>query len=371
MAASPSTEAPSTEPRSAGSRGSAHPVGGRRPAAVVYGCAGPVLSGWERDFFRDAQPFGFILFKRNCEDPDQLRRLVADLRAAVGRRAPVLIDQEGGRVARLRPPHWPSFPPARRLGEVAEADLGRGLRAAWLHGRLLAALLADVGIDVDCAPVADVPVAGAHDVIGDRAFARDPLLVAALARELAHGLMAGGVLPVVKHIPGHGRAHADSHKALPVVKAGLEALRASDFAAFRLLADLPLGMSAHVVYRAVDPAGPGTTSATVIGQVVRGWIGFDGLLFSDDLSMQALSGSHAERAAAVLRAGCDVVLHCSGISEEMVEIAGVAPILTEVAAARWQRARDRIPPTGTVDLAALRAEFEGLVGPPGGVSATA
>ncbi|ACI98450.1 beta-N-acetylhexosaminidase [Rhodospirillum centenum] len=333
----------------------------RRPLAVAFGCAGPDLTAQERAFFREADPFGFILFRRNAETPEQVRRLTGDLRDAVGRDAPVLIDQEGGRVARLRPPHWPEFPAARRIGDLAERDPEAGARAAWLDGRLLAHMLADVGIDVDCAPVADLPVPGSHDVIGDRAFGADPGLVARLARAQAEGLLAGGVLPVVKHLPGHGRASADSHRELPVVTAERAVLEATDFAPFRALSDLPCGMAAHVVYTAVDPAMPASTSAAVIRTVIRGWIGFQGLLFSDDLSMQALSGGPGERARAVLAGGCDVALHCNGVLAEMLEIAAAAPHLSEAGAVRWGRAaalRDAVEPA---DAGALRREFDALL----------
>ncbi|HYC04688.1 MAG TPA: beta-N-acetylhexosaminidase [Azospirillaceae bacterium] len=330
-------------------------MSGTDATAVVYGCAGTDLTAEERAFFRDADPFGFILFRRNCDSAEQVRRLVAEMRDSVDRAAPVLIDQEGGRVARLRPPHWPALPAAGLLAPG-------GTRAAWLHGRLLAAMLEPLGIDVDCAPVADVPVPGAHDVIGDRAFAGEPRLVAELARAQAEGLMAGGVLPVVKHIPGHGRAHVDSHKELPVVPTPRAELEATDFAPFRALADLPMAMVAHVVYTAVDSLSPSSTSARVIGEVVRGHIGFDGLLFSDDLGMEALKGGPAERALAVLAAGCDVALHCNGEMDQMKAIAAVAPRLTTEAAARWERARGFVKAAEPVDAAALKLELDMLLG---------
>lgn len=333
------------------------------PAAVVFGCAGPVLSEAERALFRAADPLGFILFRRNCETPEQVRRLVDALRDAVGREAPVLIDQEGGRVTRLKAPTWIEPPAAGRIGALHARYPQSALAAAWRHGRLLAALQAPLGIDVDCAPVADVPVPGAHDVIGDRAFGGDPATVAALARAQAQGLLAGGVLPVVKHLPGHGRAMADSHKELPRVDAGRAALEAQDFKPFRELRDLPLGMVAHVVLTAVDPDRPASTSPTVIGEVIRGWMGFDGLLFSDDIGMQALSGTPAERTLAVLKGGCDVALHCSGRLTEMESVAIVAPRMTEVAMARWTRAVACKRPAEPVDPATLLAELEGQLVP--------
>lgn len=341
-------------------------MSGKAPLAIAFGCAGTSLTPGERALFREADPLGFILFRRNVDSPDQVRRLVAEMRDSVGRDAPVLIDQEGGRVARLRPPHWPALPAARACGEVAERDPLMGTRAAWLHGRLLAHMLADLGIDVDCAPVADVPVPGAHDVIGDRAFAGEPGLVATLARAQAEGLMAGGVLPVLKHIPGHGRAHVDSHKELPVVHADRIDLERQDFAPFRDLADLPLGMVAHVVYTEVDPQQPASTSNTVISEVVRGWIGFRGLLFSDDIGMQALSGTAGQRAAAVLAGGCDVALHCGGDFAEMQDVAANGRALTPESLARWQAAKALVRAPEPADAQELRAELDAILA--GGVA---
>jgi beta-N-acetylhexosaminidase len=333
--------------------------GAAAPGAVIFGCAGLTVSAEESALFRQCNPLGFILFRRNCESPDQVRALVASLRESVGRSAPVLIDQEGGRVARLRPPHWPELPATGRIGALT--DPAEAERAAWLHGRLLASLLTPLGIDVDCAPVADVPTAGAHDVIGDRAFGRNPAWVARLAAAQAAGLLAGGVLPVVKHIPGHGRAQADSHLELPTVDASLEALEAQDFPPFRALAGLPLAMAAHVVFTAIDPVLPASTSRTVIDQIVRGWIGFGGLLISDDIGMQALAGSPAERALAVLSGGCDVALHCSGKLEEMQEVAQAVPVMTGQAHQRWQRAEALRSSGDGLDPVILRAELDALL----------
>ncbi|MBB6251273.1 beta-N-acetylhexosaminidase [Nitrospirillum iridis] len=333
------------------------------PAAIIFGCTGPVLTEAERSLFAATNPLGFILFRRNCETPEQVAALTTALRDSVGRPdAPILIDQEGGRVARLRPPHWPSLPPAGRVGAIADADLAQ--EAAWLHGRLLAATLAPLGIDVDCAPVADVPQAGAHDVIGDRAFGHDPAWVALLAQAQANGLMAGGVLPVVKHLPGHGRALADSHKELPRVTADLATLDAIDFAPFKALADLPLGMVAHILFTAVDADRPSSISPTVIRDIVRGRIGFDGLLISDDLAMEALSGTVAERAVAVLAAGCDVALHCNGTVAEMAAVAALMPPLTPEAQARWARAQGRrvSAAADAPAVAAWRARLTDLAG---------
>ncbi|WP_448206510.1 beta-N-acetylhexosaminidase [Azospirillum sp. sgz302134] len=339
-----------------------------RPRAVVFGAAGTVLTAEERAFFRGADPLGFILFKRNCDTPDQVRALVDAMRESVGRPdAPVLIDQEGGRVARMRPPHWPSFPPMRVFGALAERDAEAGREAAWINARLLAHTLLNVGVTVDCAPVCDVPVEGAHDIIGDRAFSRDPARVAALARATCEGLIAGGVLPVVKHIPGHGRAFADSHAELPVVDAPREDLDTTDFAPFRDLADMPLGMVAHVVLKAIDPDAPASTSATVVRDVVRGApIGFDGLLFSDDLSMGALAGDMRSRAQAVLAAGLDIVLHCNGVMEEMEAVAEAVPAMTYAAAQRWALAQAVRCAPEPVDVAALTARLAELLGTPPG-----
>lgn len=307
--------------------------------AFISGCSGPVLTAEERAFFRDADPWGFILFRRNVVDPDQVRALTADLRDAVGRAdAPVLIDQEGGRVQRLGPPHWPRYPAGRAYGRLAPADrLGRCVLAR-LGARLIAHDLAALGITVDCMPVLDVPVPGGHDVIGDRAYSDDPGDVAVLGRAAAEGLLDGGVLPIVKHVPGHGRAGVDSHHDLPRVSASLADLRRRDFQPFKALCDLPIAMTAHVVYEAIDPDRPATTSPEVIGRIVRGEIGFRGLLLTDDLSMKALSGSFRARAEDALRAGCDVVLHCNGSLAEMREVAAGAPALAGVPLARTEAA---------------------------------
>jgi beta-N-acetylhexosaminidase len=309
------------------------------PRAVIFGCAGLTLAREERDFFAATRPLGFILFARNVDSPAQVRDLVGQLRDSVGRAdAPVLIDQEGGRVQRLRPPHWRAAPPGARFGELAERNPEAAVRAARLNARLIASELADLGITVDCAPVADVPVPGAHDVIGDRAYGTTVARVVPLARATAQGLLDGGVLPIVKHVPGHGRARADSHKELPVVEASHAVLSATDFAAFKALNDLPWAMTAHVRYDDIDAAAPASTSPRVIRDIVRGEIGFDGVLVCDDLSMKALGGTFAERATATLAAGCDVVLHCSGTLAEMHEIAAVVPPLSSAAAARVARA---------------------------------
>lgn len=310
-------------------------------SAAIVGCAGLELDDAERALFRASDPLGFILFARNIETPDQVRALVGELRDCVGRSdAMVLIDQEGGRVARLPSPPWRAAPPAAGIGELFSRDLERGREAAWLNGRLIAHDLAGLGINVDCLPVLDLRIDDAHDIIGDRAFGGDPRSVASLGRSTCDGLLAGGVLPVVKHVPGHGRAALDSHKALPVVDTPRETLEKTDFVPFRELADMPVAMTAHVVYSAIDPDAPATTSPTVVGEVIRGFIGFDGLLLSDDLSMQALTGNLDERARAALAAGCDVALHCNGDPDEMAAVLDACGPLSDRAAERAARALD-------------------------------
>lgn len=332
------------------------------PAAAIYGCAGPSLSAAEAGFFRAANPFGFILFARNCEEPQQVRELVAALRASVGRAdAPVLIDQEGGRVARLKPPHWRAAPPASYFGRLASHDRERAHEALRLNTALIAAELIDLDIDVDCVPLLDLQFPGAHDVIGDRAFGGDPELVADLGRTVCETMLAAGVMPIVKHIPGHGRARVDSHKELPVVGTAKAELEASDFRPFQALSDAPWAMTAHVVYSALDPDRPATTSPGVISQVIRGEIDFDGLLLSDDLSMEALQGSLGERAAASLAAGCDVVLHCNGEPAEMEQVAAAVGPLSAEAQRRVAAARDRLGPAAPVDRAALLRRLEAIM----------
>jgi beta-N-acetylhexosaminidase len=325
--------------------------------AFITGLSGPTLTAAEQRFVQEADPWGLILFKRNVTTPDALRRLIGEFRAVVGRQAPVLVDQEGGRVQRLGPPHWHSYPPGAAYGVAFDRDPDSGLAAARLGGRLIANDLAELGIDIDCAPVADVPAGGADPVIGDRAYGSDAAKVAALAGAFAAGLMEGGVLPVLKHLPGHGRATADSHQRLPVVTTDQAVLDATDFAAFRPLSGLPLGMTAHVVFTAVDPVAPATTSANIVKHVIRDSIGFTGLLMSDDVSMGALSGSLSERTRAAVAAGCDVVLHCNGVLPEMLEVAGEAPVLAGEAARRAQAALDRRKPPTAIDVAGCRAQL--------------
>ena len=329
--------------------------------AFITGIEGLSLGSNERAFLRDADPWGFILFRRNVDTPPQVRALVAALREAVGRNAPVLIDQEGGRVQRLAPPHWPSYPPGAFYGAIYDRDRTEGLAAAKLGARLIASDLAALGIDVDCLPLADVPVSEADPVIGNRAYGTTPAKVAAIGAAVAQGLIEGGVLPVLKHIPGHGRATADSHHRLPVVEVDRATLESSDFAAFRPLAKLPLGMTAHVVFSAIDPVAPATTSGTMVREVIRQHIGFDGLLMSDDVSMNALSGTLAERSRAALRAGCDVVLHCNGKLDEMRAVAGESPPLAGDAARRADAALAARRKPADFDVAAAREEFATLM----------
>src|SRR5262247_4627726 len=330
-------------------------------SAFITGVSDIALTAAERTFVREAKPWGLILFKRNVENPEQVRRLTGEFRAIVGRDAPVLIDQEGGRVQRLGPPHWPAYPPAAVYGGLYDRDRAAGLAAARLGARLIAGDLQRLGIDVDCLPVADVPAPGADPIIGDRAYGVTPDKVAALAAAAAEGLMAGGVLPVLKHMPGHGRACADSHLKLPVVEAARAELDATDFAAFRPLAGLPLGMTAHVVFCTYDPVNPATTSVTMVKDVIRDSIGFKGLLMSDDVSMGALSGSLAQRARAALAAGCDIVLHCNGELAEMEAVASEAPALKGAAGKRAAGALSARKAPQSIDITAARATFAGML----------
>ena len=294
-------------------------------------------------FCAENQPAGLILFTRNCVTPDQVRRLTEDFKSAVGSAEIfVLIDQEGGRVKRLAPPVWPEFPPARAFGELYEASAERGLEAARLTSQLLASSLLQLGINVNTVPVLDIPVPGAHDIIGDRAYGCDGDVIAAIGEAVANGHMAAGVLPVVKHIPGHGRATADSHECLPVVAASREELSHMDFIPFRALRHLPLAMTAHIVYSQIDPEAPASLSTLIINGVIRDEIGFDGVLMSDDLSMGALSGSLAERTRAVLGAGCDLALHCNGDMDEMCQVAEASPEIGRDSAKRIAAAFARI-----------------------------
>jgi len=306
--------------------------------ALICGCSGLALTEGERAFIRAAQPWGLILFKRNVADRDQLRSLTNAFRELVGRKdAPVLIDQEGGRVQRLAAPNWPAYPSAASF-DVAIKDSAAALEAARLCARLIAHDLLEVGITVNCAPVLDVAQPGAHAIIGSRSYSDDPIRVAAFGRAVAEAMMAGGVAPIIKHMPGHGRATVDSHLELPVVNATLAELTRHDFAAFAALGDLPIAMTAHVVYSAVDRDRPATISPIVVSRIMRDQIGFGGLIVSDDLSMKALGGSFAERARGVFNAGVDIALHCNGDQEEADAVAGECPELGGEALRRAQAA---------------------------------
>ncbi len=330
--------------------------------AFITGIAGTTLNADEQAFIAAERPWGFILFRRNIETPEQVARLVDELKKCAGRSdIPVLIDQEGGRVQRLGPPHWPAYPPGALFGQLYDLDPTLGLSAARLSARLIAADLWELGISVDCLPLADVPVAGADAVIGDRAYGTEPGKVAAIARAVTEGLEQGGILPVLKHIPGHGRATADSHLRLPTVDTSAKELETIDFAAFAPLADLPMAMTAHVVFSALDPVHPATTSATIVEQVIRGVIGFQGLLMSDDVSMNALSGSIAERTRAIFSAGCDMVLHCNGKLDEMREVAAETPELAGKALQRASRALASRGAPQPFDKALARAELNAMM----------
>ena len=326
--------------------------------AFITGVEGPVLSEAECSFLRDADPWGLILFRRNVATPDQVHALVSAFRDAVGRAdAPVLVDQEGGRVQRLGPPHWSAYPPGAAYAALYAQDADAGLAIARLSARLIAADLADLGITVNCLPIADVPTPDANPIIGDRAYGTTPASVSAIGMAVAVGLMEGGILPVLKHLPGHGRGTADSHLNLPVVTTDRATLEATDFAAFRPLAKLPLGMTAHIVYTALDAFSPATTSAAVVSDVIRGHIGFDGALMSDDLSMNALSGTIAERTRESLGAGCDLALHCNGHMDEMRQVAAEAPLLRGDAARRTEAALAVRKEPAAFDIAEARSRF--------------
>ena len=338
------------------------PANNLPPAAAILGCSGLTLTDEERRFFQAVNPLGFILFARNVDTPDQVRALVASLRETVGRAdAPVLIDQEGGRVQRLRPPHWRKAPAGEPFARLAARNLDGAREALRLNYRLIGRELVELGIDVDCAPVLDVPVPGAHDVIGDRAFGHSPDMVAALGRAVCDGLLDEGVLPVIKHIPGHGRSMVDSHLDLPVVEASRAELEAQDFPPFRALADAPWAMTAHVVYKSIDDRAPATTSVRVIGEIIRGIIGFRGVLISDDLSMKALGGRFEDRTTASLDAGCDLVLHCNGDMAEMRAVAAAVRPLTEAAQERLAVAARQKRTPGPLDVAATVNRVDGLL----------
>ena len=326
--------------------------------AVIFGCAGLELSETEIQFFQDVRPWGFILFARNIDNRDQVLHLTDQMRDCIGRGDfPILIDEEGGRVQRLRPPHWCLNPPGRDLGQLYEQDNKAGKRAAWLHSRLIANDLREIGVNVDCLPVLDVPVVGAHDAIGDRAYSRDPEVVTQIGAAVIEGLMAGGVLPIVKHMPGHGRAFNDSHYDLPRVMTSLEELIETDFKPFSNLNKVGMAMTAHIIFEAIDKDNPATTSNRLVEDIIRGHIGFDGLLMGDDVSMNALSGDYRQRTQSIFGAGVDIVLHCNGVMGEMSEVAAVTPILADKMLERADAALAGLKSFENGDMGSLREEW--------------
>lgn len=336
------------------------------PLATIFGLSGPRLSSGEKAFFRDANPWGFILFARNVETPDQVRALCASLRECVGRDALIFIDQEGGRVRRLRPPYWPEYPSAQKLAQVYNYDRTKGLRACYLHHRLMAYDLRTIGITADCAPVLDLPIEGADPIISDRAFGEDTRSIISMAHAAMAGLVSGGVAPVIKHIPGHGRATVDSHKALPRINAKKMQLKTTDFLPFAALHDAPMAMTAHAVFECSDAKNPVTTSKKALSELIRDDIGFDGLLMSDDLDMRALhTGSMRGNLTALTRkslaAGCDIALQCSGKLPDMVKVAKGAKVLRGKAYERAFIADHCAAREKKFGAQAARAEYEALL----------
>ncbi len=330
--------------------------------AVIFGATGTSLTAEEKAFYQGERPWAFILFARNIAEAAQVADLCAQMRDCIGNpQALIFIDQEGGRVQRLRPPLAPNYPDGAAIGAVYRKDRSAGLRAAWSLSRLHAFDLIKLGITADCLPVLDIPVEGASNVIGSRAYGDDPSMVAEIGHAAAEGLMSGGVMPVMKHIPGHGRAVVDSHLELPSVDAALDQLRAVDFAPFKAMNGCPMAMTAHIVYNAIDPDNPATTSKKLISNIIRSEIGFDGLLMSDDVSMKALSGDFATRTDAIFAAGCDVVLHCNGVMDEMRAVALKTPLLSGKAAERARQALDHRIKQDQTDEAAIRTEFEAMM----------
>lgn len=335
----------------------------RAPAAVVFGCSGTELTAPERDLFQSADPLGFILFARNIDTPDQVRQLTSDLRASIDRPdAIIMIDQEGGRVQRLRPPHWADYPAMQKFGAKAGTDPDGAAECVKLAYRLIADDLSALGIDVDCAPVLDLPAPDGHEIIGDRAFSNDPEIIARLGQACCDGLTAGGVMPVIKHIPGHGRATADSHLELPHVDTARDLLERTDFAPFRALRHAPSGMTAHIVYDDLDPEKPCSSSSTVVQEIIRDHIGFDGLLFSDDVCMKALKGPLSARVTSVLDAGCDVALHCDGNFDDMVAISDSCPRMRADSIERLNAARPGSADSQSIDRDAAERQISGFLG---------
>ena len=330
--------------------------------AAIYGLAATALSEEEKGFFRDARPTGYILFRRNIETREQLRALTDSLRALEGHdEVPILIDQEGGRVARMRPPEWQAFPSGEAFDRLYQLAPSSAIEAARVNARALGLMLNEVGVTIDCLPMLDVRQPGATDIVGDRALGSEPMQVAALGRAILDGLASAGVLGVIKHIPGHGRALVDSHKELPIVDAG-EDLLAVDLEPFERLRDAAMGMTSHLLYTQWDAERPASQSPIVIHDIIRQRIGFDGFLMSDDIGMEALAGDHGTRAAACLAAGCDVALHCDGKMDNMVSVAKAVGALTPEAEARLARAMAmRFTPDDEMDFAAAVAKRDALL----------
>jgi beta-N-acetylhexosaminidase len=328
--------------------------------AMILGCSGLSLTPEEKAFYKAERPWGFILFGRNISEPQQIADLVSEMRESVGWHAPVLIDQEGGRVQRIRPPILQHYPSGQALGDIYRQDRERGLRAAWLMSRLHAFDLLKFGINVDCLPVLDVPVEGSSNVIGNRAYGGDPRTVTEMGRAANEGLKAGGVLPVMKHMPGHGRGFADSHHELPVVTVSRAELEAHDFPPFIAMKDELAAMTCHVVFTAIDDGNPATTSRKVIDGVIRNHIGFNGLLLSDDTSMNALAGTIGERSANIIAGGCDIVLHCNGHMDEMLQVVANVPALTGASLERANAVLAGMPKADQSDEAAVRSEFDDM-----------
>lgn len=334
----------------------------RDPIAAIFGCSGLELTKIEKEFFCNTNPFGFILFSRNCGSPKQLSSLIGDLRETTGRNdTPILIDQEGGAVIRMKAPNWRDPPPASIFGELAEKDLAAARGASWINARLIAFELEEVGINVCCAPVLDAANFDEVPIISTRAFSSKPEIVAELGRAACDGFLAGGVMPVIKHLPGYGRATIDSHHALPVINASLAELIKSDFISFSSLSDMPIGMTAHVKYSSLDPRYPGTVSKFIIGEIIRKIINFKGILLTDDLSMNALNGSLEERAFNAISAGCDVALHCSGNLDEMSEIANVVGSLGVKKTEDWRKYKNLSKRDKLNNYSSLIEEFNNLI----------
>ena len=335
---------------------------GRYPIAAIFGCSGIELTAIEQDFFYNTNPFGFILFSRNCVSSAQLSSLISELRKTVGRDdVPILIDQEGGSVIRMGAPNWRVPPAAALFGKLAEKDLAAARGASWINARLTAFELEEVGINVCCAPVLDTITLNEDSVISTRAFSSNPRIIAELGRAACEGLFAGGVMPVIKHLPGYGRAIIDSHHSLPIVNASIVELSGSDFIPFRILSDMPIGMTAHVKYSSLDPRFPGTISNIIVGEIIRKTINFKGILLTDDLSMAALSGSLAERASRAINAGCDIALHCSGELDEMVEVADAVGSLGADKMQFWQDSRSSLKRDKLHNYRILMEEFNSLI----------